>query len=99
MNTQITLDSLATRFDGLAIKVDNLASALENLAIMVKQGFEEAEKRSELRFRLVEGRLDRLEQGQDEVRIRLDQAAYRFELVELTHRVKTIENQVGLANG
>jgi len=82
MNERITIEGL-----GLMVKqgFDRVDSQFENLGLMVKQGFDQVDKR----FETVEERLDRME-------LRLDQAAYRFELVELTHRVQNIENKIGL---
>lgn len=44
----------------------------------------------------VNRRLDSLEDQMERVELRLDQCAYRFALVELQHRVGTIEHQIGL---
>ena len=55
---------------------------LENLAGMIKGGFDE-----------VGVRLDTLERGQEEIKLKLDNVAYRFELVELERRVKILEQK------
>lgn len=62
---------------------------VEDLAIIVQEGFQGFEQRMNKRFDALENRLERIE-------LRLDQCAYRFELVELQHRVGTIERQIGM---
>ena len=71
------------------------------LAHMIKKGFDGVDRR----FIRVEKRLDKLElgqktleygqkmleQGQEDMKIRLDNVPYRFELVELTSRVTRLE--------
>lgn len=75
--------------DGLATKVEHLTTMIDDLAVMVQQGFQGFKQRVNQRFSGVEECLDRIE-------LRLDQCAYRFELVELQHRAGTIERQMGL---
>jgi hypothetical protein len=65
----------------------------DNLGGMIKRGFDGVDKRFEgvdKRFEGVDKRFDRLdkrmdtfEQGHEEIKLRLDNVAYRFELVEL----------------
>jgi hypothetical protein len=62
---------------------------LESLAAMVKEGFEHSAKdMSEFRAE-VRSDIERID-------LHLTQAAYRFELVELEHRVVNIERQIGI---
>ena len=75
----------------------------EDLARMIKKGFDHNDKRFEKmdekmdkRFDKVESRLDNLEQGQEEIKLRLDNVAYRFEVEDLKKRVKKIEFKLGL---
>jgi len=75
----------------------------EDLARMIKKGFDDNDKRFEKidekmdkRFDKVESRLDNLEQGQEEIKLRLDNVAYRFEVEDLKKRVKKIEFKLGL---
>ena len=66
----------------------------QDLAETINKSFGELEERINSRF-------DKLEQGQEDIKLRLDNVAYRFELVEiqrkfelLTKRVKKLENKV-----
>lgn len=69
---------------------------IEDLAMMVKNGFDEAEKKGGERFDKLEKRLGDLEQGQEEIKLKLDNVAYRFELVELQKRVEILEKKAGV---
>jgi len=65
----------------------------QNLGRVVKKGFDYVDKRFnsvdkrfnsvDKRFDRVENRLDILEQGQEDIKLRLDNVAYRFELQDL----------------
>ena len=76
----------------------------DNLAVMIKQGFDQTDKRFDQidkrfdrvdkRFDRVEGRLDCLEKGQEEIKLKLDNVAYPFELVELQKRVEILEKKL-----
>jgi len=75
----------------------------EDLARMIKKWFDHNDKRFEKmdekmdkRFDKVESRLDNLEQGQEEIKLMLDNVAYRFEVEDLKKRVKKIEFKLGL---
>ena len=65
---------------------------LENLAGMIKKGFDENTKQ----HRQIFNRLDNLEQGQEEIKLKLDQVAYRFEIEELNRRLKRVETKLGI---
>ena len=67
--------------------------AIDEVGRMVKQGFDHVDTR----FDQLDVRLVKLETGQDRMQLRLDQAAYRFELVELEQRVDTLDGQQGRA--
>ena len=62
----------------------------DNLAVMIKKGFDHMDES----FKQVEGRLDCLEKGQEEIKLKLDNVAYRFELVELQKRVEILEKKL-----
>jgi len=64
---------------------------LDNLAGMIKRGFDGVDKR----FDKVEARLSNLENGQEEIKLKLDRVAYRFEIEELDRRLKRIETRLG----
>ena len=81
-----------------------------NLGRMVKKGFDHVDKRFDhvdkrfndvdKRFDRVENRLVNLENGQEEIKLRLDQVAYRFELEDLEKRfekrLRKVELKLGL---
>ncbi|MBM3205744.1 hypothetical protein FJZ41_02790 [Candidatus Shapirobacteria bacterium] len=77
--------------------------SIDQLAQMVQRGFNETavnmDRRFEhvdKRFDAVDKRLDKLEQGHEEIKLRLDNVAYRFELVELQRRVEILEKKTGI---
>lgn len=80
--------------------------SLDDLAVMVKRGFDGVDKRFDgvdkkfdgvdKKFDKVEKRLENLEQGQEEIKLKLDRVAYRFEVEELDRRVKRIETRLGI---
>ncbi len=84
------------------VTLDSLANTLDLLVNSVKNGFDHVDEQFlgiDKRFDRVESRLERVEQGQLDIQLRLDQAAYRFELVALDGRVSRIENKIGLRGG
>ena len=67
------------------------------LARMVKTGFDEMGKRFDgvdKGFDRVENRLTALETNQEDIKLRLDNVAYRFEIVEVQKRLKALEEIV-----
>ena len=68
---------------------------IEDLAVMVQTGFSEAAQKTGERFDGLEKRMDGLEQGQEEIKLKLDNVAYRFELVELQRRGEILEKKLG----
>jgi len=58
----------------------------EELAKMVKLGFDGQNRR----FDRIEKQINILEQGQEEIKLRLDNVAYRFELRDLEKTVKSL---------
>jgi len=77
-----------------------------HLARMIKRGFDGVDKDFNKvdkrfngvnkRFDGVDKRLDNLENGQEEIKLKLDRVAYRFEIEELDRRLKRIEAKLGL---
>lgn len=65
---------------------------LDDLAKMVKGGFDDVGKE----FGEVKKRLDTLERGQEDIILKLDNVAYRFELVALQKRVEELEKRAGI---
>lgn len=58
----------------------------DDLARMVKDGFDSVEKR-----------LDKVEEGQEEILLKLDNKADRFEVKDLEKRTGKIESKLGIA--
>ena len=73
-----------------SITLNELATVIDSLAGITKAGFEVVDKR----FERVEKRLTNLEHGQEDIILRLDNVAYRFELVEVQKRLKALEEIV-----
>ena len=76
----------------------------DDLARMVNSGFNTVQKdiqgmRQEMNCRLgnVENVVKKLENGQEDIKLRLDNVAYRFEFVELKRRVTLLERKAGFA--
>ena len=70
---------------------------LDDLAVMVKDGFDQVDKRFDQvdkQFNHLEKVVDTLEKGQEEIKLRLDNVAYCFELVELQKRVEILEKKI-----
>lgn len=73
---------------------------LDDLALMVQKGFDHVDKRLEQvdkRFDKMEKKLNLLENGQEDIKLRLDNCAYRFELRELDQRVSILERRLKIA--
>jgi archaellum component FlaC len=85
-------------------------TTLDDLAGMVKRGFDGVDKRFEGidgHLGSIEERLDRFETAlknfreentleHEEIKLRLSQVAYRFELEEMDKRLKRVEAKVGI---
>ncbi len=65
---------------------------IEELAIMTKHGFDSVDEQ----FKKMNGRIDRLEKDHEDMALRLDNVAYRFELVELKQRVEVLEKKAAV---
>jgi len=74
-------------------KYMSLRMSYDRIAKLIKEGFDHVDQR----FHSVEQRLSNLERGQENILLRLDQHAHRFELDELDRRVTSIERQLPLA--
>jgi len=96
---KITLEDLANKIDGvesgLTKKIDGVEKSLSKkiedeiggLAVMTKRGFDKVDER----FNGVDSRLKNLEQGQEDIKLRQDNTAHRFELNALGERVTKLE--------
>ena len=72
---------------------------LENLAGMIKKGFDGVDRKFDentKQHQQIFDRLDNLEQGQEEIKLKLDEVAYRFEVRELDRRLKKVEIKLGI---
>ena len=56
---------------------------LDDLAVMVAEGFSGIATKNDLKNMATKADIAKLEQGQEDIKLRLDNVAYRFELVEL----------------
>jgi len=64
----------------------------EDLALMMKKGFDGIDER----FDNIEGDITELKIGQEDIKLRLDQAAWRFEMQDLEKRVEVLEKHTGV---
>ncbi len=67
---------------------------INELAGVVKTGFDELSETMKTGFEKVDCRLTALENGQEEIKLRLSNVAYRFELLKLENQVKTLTKQL-----
>jgi predicted nucleic acid-binding Zn-ribbon protein len=84
----------------------NKQTTNEDLAHMIKKGFDDHDKRFDeidnrfdavdMRLEKMDVRMDNLEQGQEEIKTRVDNVAYRFEVDDLKKRVKKLEFKAGI---
>lgn len=75
---------------------------LDDLALMVAEGFNDvSDKQIATRedIKKLDKRIANLENGQEQIRMRLDNVAYRFELQELQKRVDHLEQKAGIRYG
>ena len=77
------VDKISTATNGLTKDVKKIATSLDDLARITKSGFE-----------AVDNRLSALETNQEDIKLRLDNVAYRFEIVEVQKRLKALEEIV-----
>lgn len=74
---------------GLSPKVEHLTELIENLAIITTQGFQEVH----VQLNDLKQDVSRVEQNMEEVKLRLDNVPYRFELKALEVRVDHLERR------
>lgn len=78
-------------------------TTLDDLARMIANGFADTASKADMqslqtRVDAVESRLGVLETGQEEIKLRLDSLAYKFEVKELSRRVDILEQKVGIVH-
>ncbi|UZE92964.1 MAG: hypothetical protein IB617_02285 [Candidatus Nealsonbacteria bacterium] len=74
-------------------------TTINQLARMIKRGFDGVDKnfnKADKRFDKIETKITNLENGQEEIKLKLDRVAYRFEVEELDRRLKRVESKLGL---
>jgi len=97
----VTLEAIGQLFDQKL--EEKIEKKIDALAISVKAGFDAIDERFngvdeqfcrvDERFIGVNTRLTHLEQGQKDIRLRLDNVAYRFEINDLSRRVTILEQR------
>lgn len=73
---------------------------IDGLALAVAKGFEGIDKRFDENAKQHQRFLDKFEnlgQGQEDIKLKLDNVAYRFEIVDLDKRLKKLEVKLGIA--
>jgi hypothetical protein len=71
-------------------KINSIAQAIDTLALAVKQGFDAVDKQ----FADMGVQLKVIKQDVEDVKLRQDNVAYRFELRELQGRVMKLEDKI-----
>jgi len=71
-------------------------TTIDDLAILVAKGFESTATKDDIADMATKADIARLEHGQEDIKLKLDNVAYRFELVELQRRVALLEKRSGL---
>ena len=72
--------------------IEQIEKTVDKLAVATKNGFDKTGAD------LIDLKKDthQLKNGQERIELKLDNVAYRFELNELSKRVKILENKVGI---
>lgn len=83
MSKKITINELA-------VKIDNLSTTIDDLAAITARGFEN----TATNINRLEIKVTNLEEGQENIILRLDSMAPNFEIKELKKRVAKIEKHV-----
>jgi len=78
------------------MKNANKKITMNDLAIMVKNGFDETGNKIEEVKKEVKDLRETNAREHEAIMLRLDNVAYRFELVELQKRVDVLEKKVGV---
>ena len=70
---------------------------IDELAMMINGGFNATQKIINDHQKENIRRLNLLESGHEDIKLRLDNVAYRFDLIQLQSRVKRLEKKVGIS--
>lgn len=87
-----------TTIDDLAVMIKKSFDHVEERFSQVDKRFSQVDKRFDhidKHFEQFDKRLNALEIGQEDIKLRLNNVAHRFELKELEHRVEILENRLG----
>ncbi len=63
---------------------------IDHLARMVNKGFEKIDEKMDKRFDGLESRFNNFEQGQEEIKLRLGNVAFDFDVKDLKKRVRKL---------
>jgi hypothetical protein len=90
MKKETTIDDLAgivkAEFDNIRGEFDNVRTEFDNVKSEFRAGFDSVGKR-----------LDRLEHGQEEILIKLDNKADKFEVKDFQKRMGKVEGKLGIS--
>lgn len=81
------------------ITLNDLAIGIDSLAVMVGDGFNDVQKQlNVIKSDIGEMKSDigELQSGQEDIKLRLDDTAHHFEVVELQRRVSHLEKKTGI---
>jgi hypothetical protein len=91
---------LDSKINGMDAKMD---SGFKRLDAKMESGFNRAEENREALARMISGgfdevlgKIDKLDQGQENIQLRLDNTAPKFELREHEKRIKRLEDRAGI---
>lgn len=87
------MSSAITKTEFAGMLKEEIDRAIGELGRMIKHGFDQVSDE----FGRVYQRFDNVDREISDIKLRLDQAAYRFELVELERRVEVLEKRNGLS--
>ena len=82
--------NLSTHIKANANQIRANADLIDSLAVMTKNGFDRVDKG----FKIVDQRLILLEQGQKDIKLRMNEVAYNFEVKEIARKVNTLDSRV-----
>ena len=71
-------------------------TTIDDLAVMMKKGFDGVDENLVQLKKGMNEQFSKLEVGQEDIKLRLDQAAYRFEMQALEKRVEVLEKKAGI---
>lgn len=78
------------------MKKKNKNITLDDLAGMVKRGFDGVDKRFDKIEKTLKNLREKNSLEHEEIKLRLSQVAYRFELEEIDKRLKKVEAKLGI---